>query len=100
MSGHDIDDDRYFDLKSLAAYSGLHPSTLKRFMLDPVHPLPHHNVTRGLEKGRLLIRKRAFDAWIATFPPKRPPPQPPPARRPTPQMAARVAAAVRSIKGE
>jgi hypothetical protein len=64
------DDDRYFDLPGLAAYSGLSVRTLRRHMADPTHPLPTHHVrTAGKDRGKVLVRKAAFDAWVAAFPP-------------------------------
>lgn len=41
-------------------------------MADPDHPLPHHYVRAGgKDRGRVLVFKRDFDAWVATFPPAR-----------------------------
>jgi len=66
------DEDRYFDIEGLADYSGLSVRTVRRYMVDPVHPLPHHHVCpTGKGRGRVLIRKREFDAWVASFPPLR-----------------------------
>jgi hypothetical protein len=66
-----VDDagDRYFDIEGLSRYSGLSVRTLRRYMNDPDRPLPHHHVRGGgKERGRVLIRKSAFDAWVELFP--------------------------------
>lgn len=61
---HD-DDDRYLDLEQLARYSSLSVRTLQRYLKDPDHPLPHHLVrSAGRSKGRVLVSKRAFQAWL------------------------------------
>ena len=62
------DEDRYFDLTALSRYSGLSLRTIRRYMVDADHPLPHHHIRhRGKERGRILISKRAFDAWVSSF---------------------------------
>ena len=72
-----MDEDRCFDVKALAAYSGLSPSTLRRYMDDPQNPLPHHHVcVGGKDRGRVLIRKSEFDAWLDAFPGRGPKRQP------------------------
>jgi hypothetical protein len=65
----DNDDDvGYFDLDRLAKYSGLSVSSLRRFLKDKDHPLPHHRITgTGRGRGRLLVSKREFDEWVARF---------------------------------
>jgi hypothetical protein len=63
------DDDRWFDLTGLAAYSGLSPRTIRRYMADPDHPLPVHRLARhGKERGPTLVSKREFDEWVTSFP--------------------------------
>jgi hypothetical protein len=63
---HDDDGDRYFTLTALTQYSGLSLSTLKRCLRDPGRPLPHHRVQpTGAGRGKVLVRKSAFDAWVA-----------------------------------
>jgi hypothetical protein len=65
------DDERYFDLPKLAAYSGLSVATLRRYLADPNNPLPHHHVRQaGKARGRLLVSKREFDAWVRGFTPQ------------------------------
>lgn len=67
------DEDRYFTLTALTRYSGLSLSTLKRFLRDPEHPLPHHPVrAAGTSRPRVLIAKKDFDAWVRAFRPARP----------------------------
>jgi hypothetical protein len=59
------DDDRYLDLDGLARYSGLSVSTLRRYLRDADHPLPHHHLRgAGKARGRLLFRKAEFDDWV------------------------------------
>jgi hypothetical protein len=66
------DDDRWFDLTGLAAYSGLSLRTIRRYMDAPEHPLPtHHIQPPGSARGRVLVSKREFDAWVSSFPPRR-----------------------------
>jgi hypothetical protein len=61
---HD-DDDRWFTLTTLVQYSGLSLSTLQRGLRSRRNPLPHHTVRIGdNDRGRLLISKREFDAWV------------------------------------
>jgi predicted DNA-binding transcriptional regulator AlpA len=65
-------EDRFFDVEALSRYCGISVKTLRRYMEDPTHPLPNHHVhVTGLERGRILIAKREFDAWVASFPPLR-----------------------------
>jgi hypothetical protein len=91
------DDDRYFDLVGLAAYSGLSTKTLRRYMDDPKRPLPTHHIRSSTsERGRILVSKREFDAWVASFPPGRATKVAPSSTR----LNAKVAAAVKSIRGQ
>ena len=62
------DDDRYLTLTALTHYSGLSHSTLKRYLRDPQHPLPYYQVGAG--RGRVLVKKGAFDAWMDQFKPR------------------------------
>jgi len=71
---HDDDDDDkdvgYFNLDRLVRYSGLSRSTLRRYLHDAEHPLPHHEVRiAGKTRGRVLVRKTEFDAWMRAFNP-------------------------------
>ncbi|HMF98855.1 MAG TPA: hypothetical protein VKE96_31360 [Vicinamibacterales bacterium] len=75
-----MDDDRYFDLAGLARYSGLSIRTLRRHMKDATNPLPNHHVHgSGKGRGRVLISKREFDQWVASFAPVDQPRKPAPA---------------------
>lgn len=86
------DEDRYFDLEQLVMYTGLSLKTLRRYMADPINPLPSHHVHSSTdERGRVLIAKREVDAWIAQFPSK------PKAAKA--DLDASVAEAVASIRG-
>ena len=79
---HDDDDDDdngtigYFDLERLVRYSGLSLSTLRRYLKVPVDPLPHLVVRspgRATGRGRIVVRRDEFDAWMArTFAPPAP----------------------------
>ena len=91
------DRDRYFDLAGLAAYCGLSTKTLRRYIDDPAHPLPAHHIgSSKTDRGRILIAKREFDAWVASFPPRRATKV---VRASTP-VDVKVAAAVKSIRGQ
>ena len=62
-------EDRYFDLAGLARYSGLTVKTLRKYINDPLNPLPCHHVHAAhKDRGRTIIHKREFDAWVAAFP--------------------------------
>ena len=64
----DTSEDRWFDLSGLAGYSGMSISTLRRHLVDPEHPLPHHRVRpTGKDRGRVLVFKREFDEWVRSF---------------------------------
>jgi len=54
--------DPYLSLKALAGYSGLSVRTLRGYLTDPVHPLPHYRV-----RSRVLVRRSEFDQWIARY---------------------------------
>jgi hypothetical protein len=54
------DGDRYMRLGELVRYSSLSPATLRRFIADPVHPLPVHRVLDRV----WLVRRSEFDRWV------------------------------------
>src|SRR5262249_29976393 len=54
--------DPYLSLRALATYSGLSVRTLRQYLADPAHPLPHHRVG-----GKVLVRRSEFDAWMAAY---------------------------------
>jgi len=59
------EEDRYFSMEELSRYSGLSLSTIKRGIRSRTNTLPHHTVHIGdNDRGRLLIYKREFDAWV------------------------------------
>lgn len=52
-------EDRYLDLRGLSDYSALPVPTLRDYLRDG---LPHFK-----PKGKILVRKSEFDAWIEIF---------------------------------
>jgi excisionase family DNA binding protein len=54
--------DPLFTLKALAGYSGLGYSTIKRY----VRSMPHYRVGVG-GKGKVLVRRSAFDQWLEQY---------------------------------
>jgi hypothetical protein len=52
----------YLSLKSLATYASLSIKTLRTYLTDPTHPLPHFKMT-----GKILVKRTDFDAWIARY---------------------------------
>lgn len=69
--------DAWLTLRALAIYSGLSTRTLRAFLTDADHPLPHIRLTRrvvdtktGKERGasgRILVRASEFDKWVEAF---------------------------------
>ena len=54
--------DAYYSLKRLSAYSGIGLRTLRTYLRDRAHPLPHFRVG-----GKILVRRSDFDTWIIAF---------------------------------
>lgn len=54
--------DRYLDLAALSEYSALSVKQLRRFLRDPVRPLPCFRP--GGDQGKILVRRGEFDAWM------------------------------------
>jgi helix-turn-helix protein len=54
--------DPFLDLRALAEYANLSLRTLARHLADPARPLPHYKV-----RGKILVRRSEFDAWIQAF---------------------------------
>jgi hypothetical protein len=52
--------DPYLSLRALAAYSSCSVRWLRARLADPHHPLPHYR-----PYGKVLVRRSAFDAWMA-----------------------------------
>jgi hypothetical protein len=73
--------DPYLTLKALAAHSGLGLRTLRGFLSDPRHPLPHYKL------GRVLVRASEFAEWMQSY------------RRIGTEAAARRARAVEALLG-
>ena len=64
------DQDQFFRLPELSAYTGWSIPTLRRYIADPVRPLPHHHICRaGKTRGIILVSRREVDDWMQTFPP-------------------------------
>jgi hypothetical protein len=62
--------DRYFDLEGLSDYSGISTRTLRRYMRDEDHPLPHYCIRAGgKDRGLVLVAKSEFDVWVRSFGP-------------------------------
>ena len=52
----------WLDLARTANYTALSVRTLRRYLSDPVHPLPHY-----LVGGKILCDSVQIDAWIRGF---------------------------------
>ena len=59
-------------LEKLSEEIGLNLRTLRRYMDDPVNPLPtHHVCLGGKDRGRVLVSRAEFNEWAKRFPPSR-----------------------------
>jgi hypothetical protein len=56
--------DGYLDLPALAAYSSLSERTLRSFLSDETHPLPHYRLSG---RGKVVIRASDFNAWFLRY---------------------------------
>ena len=54
--------DKYFDLPGLSSYCDLAVSTLRDYLRHGRNPIPYFKV-----KGKILVRKTEFDAWLEGF---------------------------------
>jgi len=54
--------DGYLPLRTLARYAGLSVRTLRSYLVDRAHPLPHYRIG-----GRVLVKQSDFDRWTAQF---------------------------------
>jgi excisionase family DNA binding protein len=84
-------DDQYLTLAMLVQYCGLSERTLRRALHATTHPLPHFRVG-----GKVLVKRSHFDQWIE---------EEEASHKPTTtarnaQLDARVAAAVKDIRGQ
>ena len=56
-------------LEKLAEDIGINERTLRRYMDDPVNPLPtHHVCIGGKDRGRVLVSRAEFNEWAKRFP--------------------------------
>jgi hypothetical protein len=72
MAIHHDDEERddYYDLTALARKTGVSPRTIRRWIDDPKHPLPTHHIRGSFrDRGRVLILRSEFEAWVRSFPP-------------------------------
>src|SRR5262245_44021695 len=53
---------RWMGLKRLSAYVDLSPTTLRGYLSDAAHPLPHY-----LVGGKLLFHVDEIDRWVKGF---------------------------------
>jgi excisionase family DNA binding protein len=81
-------DDKWMGIAELVEHSSLSDKTIRRYIAAREDPLPSHRVG-----GRVLVKRSEFDAWVSRKPARKAPA----VKR---AMADRVAAAVRSIRGE
>lgn len=54
----------FLSLAQLTAYSSLSVRTLRHYLRDPVHPLPHYRSPGG---GKVLVSMPEFDLWFAEY---------------------------------
>jgi hypothetical protein len=54
--------DAFVSLRELSPYAGLSVRQLRRCLTDRTDPLPHYRL-----RGKILVRRREFDAWVAHF---------------------------------
>ncbi len=70
--------DPWLSLEALGQYSGLSVRTLRAYLTDPHHPLPHYRMKEphviptktGRPRtvtGKILVRRSDFDAWMQTY---------------------------------
>lgn len=86
----------YLSLADLAREVGVSLPTIRRWIADPEHPLPSHQICRqGNDRGRVLVLRSEFDAWVKAFPAAT---QRVANRPASSAMADRVAAAMRRMQ--
>src|SRR5947209_7748520 len=54
--------DPYLSLRDLAAYASLSVRTLRKYLDDPRHPLPHYRVG-----GKIVVRVSEFNQWLSAY---------------------------------
>ena len=63
MSGTPVRElDQYLPLRDLSRYSGLVVRTLRAYLVQPSHPLPHYRMA-----GKILVKRSEFDCWMQEF---------------------------------
>jgi len=55
-------EEKYLDLKTLASRTCLSVRTLRDYLVDGYHPLPHFKLA-----GKILIRWSDFEGWISRY---------------------------------
>ena len=53
---------QYLSLRQLSTYASLSVKTLKGYLVDREHPLPHYKVT-----GKILVDLDEFKTWIEHY---------------------------------
>jgi hypothetical protein len=54
--------DPFLSLRATVGYSGLSNRTLRGYLGDATHPLPHYRVA-----GKILVRRSHFDLWMEAY---------------------------------
>ncbi len=73
-----MDLDPLLSLKALSEYSGISVRSLRAFLTDPHHPLPHFRLREphviatksGRPRtvtGKILVRRSDFDRWMQAY---------------------------------
>jgi excisionase family DNA binding protein len=53
---------QYLSLEELSEYASLSVKTLRGYLKDPKHPLPHYKMP-----GKILIHRDEFDEWMQRY---------------------------------
>lgn len=72
------DPDPWLSLEALGRYCGLSVRSLRAYLMDPNHPLPHYRMKephviataagkRRTVSGKILVRRSDFDQWMQTY---------------------------------
>jgi hypothetical protein len=78
--------DPWLSVEALSKYGGLSVRSLRAYLTDPHHPIPHYRMKephvvvtasgkRRTVSGKILVRRSDFDRWMEHF--NTPPPRPP-----------------------